>query len=230
VAKVILGVIGNGRKDLLAQTVAAAEDFLEYPFHQKIMINDAPSEEYNHYLWHEYGDVGWRVISHEENKGLSGSVQSLWMLAQMAGADYIFHLEEDFIINQPVAVDDMIGLLECCPYLAQVTLKRQPVNGQEAEAGGFMQLYPDHYQHGGVWTHDQRETWWVQNDMLFSLNPCVYSIDITRIGWPTGGGEREFTDKIQALRPDVMFGTLGKLNDPPLVTHIGAYRGENWFV
>lgn len=227
--KIVLGVIGNGRKDLLAQTIAAAEDFIDHEFDDKIMINDAPSPEYNAYLEQTYGDR-FRVISHDKNMGLSGSVQSLWMMSQMIKADYIFHLEEDFVVNKPITLQPMLDLLEINWSLAQVSLKRQAVNGEESQAGGFMQLHPERYKSEFVWSNNGKEVYWVEQNWLFSLNPCLYPIEITRVGWPQGGGEREFTNRLIAERPQTKFAILGKKEDPPLVTHIGSYRGENWFV
>lgn len=70
---------------------------------------------------------------------------------------------------------------------------------------------------------------WVEHRKFFTLNPCVYSIDITRPLWPQGGGEREFAERV-FMNPESTCAFLGSVDDPPLVDHIGNYRGGNWFV
>ena len=125
--RILLGVIGNGRRELLEQTVASAESRLQGDFLKKVMINDAPSPEYNQYLIDTYGDE-FIVINHQYNMGLSGSIITLWEYAQSIEADYIFHLEDDFTFNQKIYIDDLIWILKNKSHLAQIALKRQPVN------------------------------------------------------------------------------------------------------
>lgn len=224
--KVLLGVIGNGREDLLKQTTDSLREKVNYPFYKKIMINDAPS--YALKIEEQYGQE-YHVISHAENKGLSGSIRTLWEVAQMLDVDYIFHCEDDFTFNFDIAdkIDQMIMILRAQPHLWQVALKRQPVNQAEAEAGGFMQQNPDSYL-----THymaNDPSIVWVEHKNFFTLNPCVYSIDITRPLWPKGGGEKEFGYSV-FLNEESACAFLGTADDPPIVNHIGNYRGGNWFV
>lgn len=245
--KILLGVIGNGRRELLEQTVASAASRLKGEFFEKVMINDAPSPEYNKYLIDKYGDE-FTVINHDQNMGLSGSVQSLWMLAQMKQADYIFHLEEDFTFNKNIYVDDLIQILSNDIHIAQIALKRQPCNPAEIEVGGFMEQNPSSYIKHTIWRipvyrlNPNRSKWicgrvakiineidYLNHRNFFTLNPCLYPISTTRIGWEKGWGEKEFGERLFSNEL-IKCSYLGKIEDAPLVEHIGNYRGENWYV
>ena len=142
--KVVLGVIGNGRYEFLKRSTDSLREMVKYPFFKKIMINDTGDPSYSEKLDKEFGQE-YLVISHPQNKGLSGSIRTLWEAAQMLDADYIFHVEEDFTFNCEVSINRMIEVLNLAPHLWQVALKRQPVNAEEAEAGGFMQQNRDSY-------------------------------------------------------------------------------------
>lgn len=241
--KILLGVIGNGRRELLEQTVASAESHLQGEFSHKIMINDAPSEEYNHYLIKTYGDR-FTIVNHGKNRGLSGSIRSLWYHAQRLDVDYVFHLEEDFTFNQNIYISDLINVLECDYHIAQIALKRQPCNPAEAEVGGFMEQNPTSYvEHTigrslvyrlGFSTPRQtgkkiEEVNYLNHRNFFTLNPCLYPISTTQIGWERGWGEKEFGERLFANEL-TQCAYLGRIEDAPLVEHIGGYRGENWYV
>lgn len=224
--KVLLGVIGNGRSDLLAQTMASLEEKAKYPFYKRILIDDTGNAEYAVELEEKYGSK-FHVIAHPENRGLSGSIRTLWEAAQILDVDYIFHVEEDFTFNVEPPIEKMISILNMAPHLWQVALKRQPVNADEAAVGGFMQQDPSAYVQ--FYSNHDPSLVWVEHRKFFTLNPCVYSINITRPLWPKGGGEKEFGETV-FLNEESACAFLGTVNDPPLVTHIGNYRASGWML
>lgn len=222
---VLLGVITNGREELLEQTIASIEKNLQYDFVLKVIIDDSGNTEHSLRLQEKYGD-NFQVISHATNRGLSGSIRSLWEVAQILDVDYIWHQEDDFTFNEPVNIDLMISILEARPNLWQLALKRQPVNAEEAAVGGFMELAPETYfEHGFI----DSDAIWLEHRNFFTLNPCLYPISITRPLWPEGGGEKEFGERI-FQNPEVMCGYLGTVADEPKVNHIGNYRTGEWTV
>lgn len=232
---VVLGVIGNGRFELLQQAVASLEEKVKYPFRIKIMIDDTGDAQYALKLQETFPD--WHIISHTTNQGLSGSIRSLWSAFKLLDAEYLFHVEEDFIFNQDIDIDMMIKILEVDPYLAQLALKRQPVNADEAAVGGFMQQDPHSYQltywavDTGVMPDGEDAViyQWLTHRNFFTLNPCLYPWWLIELGWEQGWGEKEFGERLFANQ-HLWCGYLGRVDDPPLVEHIGNYRGNNWFV
>ena len=224
--KVLLGIIGNGRPDFLERSTASIEERVKYPFCTRIIIDDSGDADYVGELEQKYGS-NYHVIGHPENRGLSGSIRTLWETAQMLDVDYIFHVEEDFTFEVDVDIDRMISILKMAPHLWQVALKRQPVNAEEAEVGGFMQQDPGAYRQ--YYSNFDPSLVWVEHRKFFTLNPCVYSIDITRPLWPKGGGEKEFSEHV-FRNEESACAFLGMVDDPPLVDHIGNYRGGSWSV
>lgn len=217
-SKVSLIVITDGRQDCINKTIQSVEDIINYPFYERIIINDSGDPRYHQYLSSSFKE--FNIVSHETRRGLAGAVQSAWESVSKS-TDYIFHLEDDFIFNEYVNIDKMIELLNGKSTLTQMALVRAPVNPPEEEVGGFVfQNLQDYHQHDG----------WFDHQRLFTLNPSVYKLELTRIGWPDHGGESEFTNKLHTINADYCFGFYGDIYDKPYVTHIGGRRSEGWFL
>lgn len=151
--------------------------------------------------------------------GFSGAIQCGWEQVQ---TDYVFHLEQDFWFTEQIPLEWMVMLLRMKPYLTQVALKRQPVNSHEIAAGGIMEMHPGDYeeQHdydlGMVWTEHRRH---------FTTNPCVYSAELCKRGWPQVE-HSEGIFSIDLLRdPARKSAYWGAIDDPPMVQHIGHREG-----
>lgn len=160
------------------------------------------------------------VDDRDHRLGFTGAVQQAWTEALKTGADYVFHCELDFTYNEPVEIDRMVGVLERRLDLVQLSLKRQPVNGEEIAAGDFVALHPDDYHEviddGDVWLQQRR---------FFTTNPSLYRMELCERGWPQEKhSEGMFTGYYRRDHPDHWFGIWGKKWDPPRVTHIGDVR------
>ena len=220
-AKILLGFIDNMRPEMLEQTVVSTEQNLKGDFIQKIIINDSGVPEYHSQLLERYGS-DYKVISHKTNRGLSGSVRTLWQMARELDVDYVWHQEGDFTFNEQIEVDKLLSVFD--PTIAQVTLKRQPVNHEEAHYGGFMERDRHTYIE-----HKKGDVFYSTHRNFFTLNPGLYPRWVIDLGWEPGWGEREFGGRL-FLNPDVKCAYYGLVDDPPKVNHIGDYRGANWFV
>lgn len=197
--KIALLVITDGRSDYLARTLTSAQELLPDVFDDRIVIDDTAHE-----------------------LGFAGAIQAGW--DQIGDADYIFHLEGDFVFNQPVPVEQMVRLLEKRPQLAQVVLKRQPWNHDERRAGGIVEQHPADF-----WECFDGDITWTEHRRFFSTNPCVYPAAIARLGWPQESeSEGKFTHRL--LRdPLIRFAFYGGKFDPPMVEHIGAERAGHGY-
>ena len=151
--------------------------------------------------------------------GFSGAIAEGWRQALETGADWVFHLELDFTFARPVPLERMIRVLTEHSYLVQMSLKRQPWNEEEKDAGGIVECCPDDFtqrtDRGDVWTEQRR---------YFTTNPSLYPAALCNLGWPKEGeSEGRFTHRLLA-DPDARFGIWGPKFDPPAVEHIGAER------
>lgn len=215
---VSLIVITDGRQNCIDQTIPSMYENVNYDFLEKIIINDSADVRYHSYLSNKYPE--FKIVSHETRRGLAGAVMSAWANVSTE-SDYVFHLEDDFIFNTNIDIDGMIGLLKSNQHLVQMALVRAPVNPPEEEVGGFVfQNLDSYHQRDGFFEHSR----------LFTLNPCLYPRSTVEMGWPEHGGESEFTNRVHEINSNYLFGFIGQINDPPIVTHIGGRRTEGWFL
>lgn len=164
------------------------------------------------------------VDDREHQLGFGGAIQAAWDQVIDLDADWIIHLEMDFTFLAPVPLNDMIDVLDGHPELAQIVLKRQPVNAQEQAAGGIVEQHPDDYREreelGNTWTEHRR---------FWSTNPCLYSTRLLRLRWPQEPhSEGVFTHRLLA-DPLLRFAFWGGKFDRPLVEHIGAVRAGSGY-
>lgn len=160
------------------------------------------------------------VDDRDHGLGFAGAIQQGW---DQVETDYVVHWECDFLLVDSFPVDSMIDLLHRRPYLAQVALKRQPVNREEIAAGGIVELHPDDFEeqtnHLCTWTEHRR---------FFTTNPSVYSSKLCRLGWP----QEQFSEGVFTHRllrdPLLKFAFWGGKYDAPRVVHIGERRGRGY--
>lgn len=164
------------------------------------------------------------IDDRDHRLGFAGAIQAGWDQALATDADWIFHGELDFTLNQPVDLHAMIALLERQPHLAQVVLKRQPVNHDERRAGGIVEQHPDDFTE-----RTDGEATWTEHRRFFSTNPSVYPSALAALCWPQEKySEGMFTHRL--LRdPHLRFAFWGRKFDPPLVHHIGDVRAGNGY-
>ena len=156
------------------------------------------------------------VVSTKERGGGAANIQRAWKAIQhLGGIDYVFHVEEDFTFVQPVDIGAMLGALEDDPWLAQMTLRRQPWGGEGP--GGYIGDNPGRYIDNGDHLR-HREGFW--------LNPTLYPTRITFGGWPDNGHESDFTKRL--LDQGYVFGVWGTRDDAPRCWHIGDERHPSW--
>lgn len=155
------------------------------------------------------------VDDRDHHMGMAGAVREGWRRALDAGCDFVFHVEEDFRLLEPVDIEE-VWFGQPSIATAQVVLKRQPWSAEEIAAGGIVECNPDDYTEYEGYTFHER---------IFSLNPCVVPRRVMELGWPDGN-EAEFTQR--CLAADLVFAFLGGKFDPPKVEHVGTRRGDGW--
>ncbi len=170
---------------------------------------------------HGHIDAVHTVDDHEHQLGLAGAVQAAWGWALDQNVDYLLHVEEDFTLDTPVRLDDLVYILERAPHLAQVVLKRQAWSAEERAAGGIIEMNPSDY----IDCHSMRSTAWCEHMRIFSLNPCLIPRKVLEVGWPATN-EAGFTEECR--RHGLRFGFYGPKAAPPVVTHHGTHRAPGW--
>lgn len=216
---IALVVITDGRTDCVTRTVPSALGNLDGPISERWMYDDSGDAEHRAWLAEQFPD--FQVIHHPDGRqGFGGAIREVWeTLRAESGAEYIFHLEDDFVFNRPVPLEDMIEILDENHQLAQVALRRQAWNTAEKAAGGVIETNPDAYiERSGHFVS------FLEHDLFFTTNPSLYRRSlIEQHDWPTGEkSEGRFTAQLREARRT--FAYLGERTDRPWVHHIGDER------
>lgn len=221
---IALLVITDGRKDCIAKTIPSAMTNLDGPITERWMYDDSGDAEHRAWLAEQFPQ--FTLIWHEDGRqGFGGAIREAWstLLAESA-AEYVFHLEDDFVFNRPVPLEDMMEVLDENTKLAQVALRRQAWNDTERRAGGVVECNPGAYvERLG---HDYS---FLEHDLFWTTNPSLYRRTLLdHVDWPDGEqSEGRFTI---ALRDrGYLFGYFGQRSERPWVHHIGTERvGEGY--
>lgn len=211
-------VMTDGRGDCIERTIPAALDQLQGPITRRVIHDDSADPDYRAWLAETF--PAFEVVGQEERQGFGGAIRSAWALLASDRNGYVFHLEDDFVLDRPVHLSAVMSLLAAETSLAQVALRRQPVNDDERAAGGVVEQWPHEYR-----DHHCDDAAWLEHSLFFTTNPSLYRSSLLRIGWPGGPrSEVTMTDRLKGL--GYRFAFWGERADGPWVTHIGDERAE----
>lgn len=169
-------------------------------------------------------DMTPHVVDDTEHRlGMAGAVQAGFRWALEQDADFVAWIEEDFrLIDLPLRA--MEWVLDKCPHLSQVVLKRQPWSAEEIAAGGQIETNPGAYTQCSAFG---RNVHWCEHSTLFSVNPCLIPRRTLELEWSPehpGGVERAITEACQAA--GMRFAYFGKLDEPSRCEHVGHIRAS----
>lgn len=215
---IVAVLLTDGRCDLLRETVATLPRL--HPVDRWLLIDDTGDSTVAQHLDWTFPQFD-EIVHHSQRRGLAGAVRSAWTTALEYNPDYILHCEDDLPITVDIDLSQLVAILDNHPTLAQVSLKRNPVNDVEVAAGGFVQTNP-----GAYW---QREDY-VEHQLLFTFNPSLIPSDVVELllREDHDGLERGVTDTL--LDFDFSFGIFGTIEDAPRITHTGHARSSGWKV
>lgn len=222
-----LQVHTDGRRDCIERTIASARDALHGELVERVIYDDSGDLESRRWLEATFPD--FEVIGAPTRQGFGGAIIGAWRdIEQRSRALWVFHLEDDFVFNRPVDLLELASILAANRHLAQMALRRQPWNDAERTAGGIVEQHPGEY----VEQSDELGRRWLEHRLFFTTNPCVYSTDLIRAGWPTGQySEGRFTHQLLAdglpwgvPGDDVRFAFYGARDSGEAVEHIGHTR------
>jgi len=216
---IALVVIGNGRTDMLAETVASAVEFLPAPA-WLLMVDDSGDLGVRSHLDETYPE--FLIQHHDRNLGMAAAVQSGFDLALSTSARFVFWLEEDMVLTAAPPVDEAARVLDHNDWLAQMCFRREPVSGNPSEAQHGDQLAAICEQ--AKWSRG--DAGWTSHDFLFSLNPCLIPRRILSLGWDKNN-EAGMTSRL--MQEGFLFGSWGRPGDgQSWARHIGDRRGAKW--
>lgn len=216
-----LMVITDGRWDCLEPTMQAMFDqgiMADGVFDHWMVVNDSLDSHYGELIDSIYA-FDQHLTNDGAKWGFGGAIQAGWS-ALPDETEFVFHLEDDFVVQRHFDVEELANVLIHNPHLIQLALKRQPWNAIEKAAGGIVECWPDAYRE----MSDGKGNCWLEHRLFFTTNPSLYRRDLTNLGWPSGAqSEGRFTQRV--LRDlQAQFAFWGERSDPPWVHHIGENR------
>lgn len=162
-----------------------------------LIITDGRSD----YLWRMRESLqrvtGWQgeltIDDSSHQLGFAGAIQRAWdLLLSVSQADYVFHVEDDFVFRRDVDLLEMVDVMERHPHIAQMALMRQPWSPEEKRAGGFVALDPDAYIEVSDGEHA-----WLEHRKFWTTNPAIYRRSLCKRGWPDAPrSEAKFGDHL----------------------------------
>lgn len=209
-AQVVVSVLTCPSRSTLPKTIASLDERLKGPIGRKIICVDAEEADFEPY-------PGWETIPMGKPEGYVKAMRSCQYWEIASGQPWVLHCEDDVVLNEPVDLCEMQRIMEAHPDLAQLSVKRQPWYPEELEAGDMLKWRPEgtflerdgHLAHRAFWT------------CTFSLTRRSF---LAEYDWPVqAGSEKRFGQRL-FRQPGIYGGMLGKVDDPPRMTHIGQER------
>lgn len=225
----VLLFITDGRREYAEQTLESLRSSKDPTvFSHAVAVDDSCDPAYHAWLENQWP---WTIHTpiQRHKRGFDGAIRAGWeAIASLgAGIDYVYHLEDDFVLLKHLPLPSMQWILATQPHVAQVALKRQPWNETEAAAGGIPQVNPE------AWTDRAAPDvegcggpgWpaWCEQRLFFTTNPSLYRRSLIDRGWPTGEhSEGRFSVDLFEQDPTTVCAFMGRTTDPPWVHHIGG--------
>lgn len=208
-------VMTDGREEYLKQSVSSAMTMLTGNIVERWMHDDTGDETYRDRLRAQYPTFSH--IGDGPRKGFGGAISHAWKNLKIGSkADFIFHLEDDFVFNREIPLDGMAKVLNENPNVYQMALRRQAWNSEEIKAGGVIERWPDRFH---------QEDGWILHRMWLTTNPSLYRRSLIERSYPVEEeAEGHFGGQLFSEDPLATCGYWGQKTDDPWVEHIGVKR------
>jgi hypothetical protein len=222
--KATLLVITDGRINCLDQSMPAFDLSVDQQFiDQRVIVDDSGDPSYGEWI-DEAFDFDLR-LSHDQRRGYAAAIRTGW--DALFDAEFIFHLEDDFMLTRHVPLRSMLEVLAGRPHFAQMALRRQAWGPDEVMAGGYLGQDPSAYT--DCWEVQRPERRWLEHRKFFTTNPCIYPQWVHRRGWPQVPHSEDAFGTELFNCPQVACGVWGNRHDQPWAIHIGHERIGNGY-
>lgn len=195
-----LFILGNGRKPYLERTIHSWEmNLIGKPKHQ-IIFDDSGDEEYRAYLNKKFGNRYVIVPIGDKPMGQVYAINFIYKYLKDVDADYIFELEEDWVLFRKLDISKLINILEQDENITQVRVPRTITSTHDMKYGSTIsfQLNEPTAKHRFV-SHKDGGWYEVRGRLYFwSHNPSIYRKSMINHTYPESGAtDHEYTFGIQ---------------------------------
>lgn len=220
-------IFTDGR-DYIWPTLHSFAFLMRWKFDRIILTDDSANQEYHEKLLDKlrtFGNTGIEMRFNSQRLGFAQTIAGAWQNIPRS-IEWIFHLEDDFVLKRDLDLGRMIDVMSANTYLVQLALVRQPWNEEEKKHGGIWQWHStrgvDFFQ---KYMPIGREPWF-EHMGWFTTNPCLYPRWVVDHGWPCneGAGEGKLMRELLAEDSARRAAYWGDMQDNPIVEHIGYGR------
>jgi hypothetical protein len=134
--KVCKVIWSTNRLEYLIPTLKSQRDMLDFSGCEVhgVFIDDMPKKRHDGTLYELAKMFGYdEVILHQENHGIARNWNDTFKLLSERDYDYVYHSEDDVLINQPIKITDLIEILSSHDDYSQICLSRQKWYDHEPE-------------------------------------------------------------------------------------------------
>lgn len=214
----------DGRAIYIQPTLEAAKEMLIGNITRRIIHDDSGDKEYGRWLNKTYGR-DWEIYSTGRRSGFGGAIISAWKQLQDDDNEWVFHLEDDFVMREMIPLSEMATVMNQNPHIVQMALRRQPWNQQEKDAGGIVEMDPDSYteRNNGIHT-------WLEHTKFFTTNPSLYRKSLTvEHPWPIGNNSEGRYGIDLFSNGYYKSAYWGEKSGKPKCLHIGDFRNGDGY-
>jgi hypothetical protein len=227
--KVAWITLTSGRKEYLEKSRESWYKLIVGDISEEIIIDTSGNKEYSKWLSEKYQNA--KIFSLEEelvlgktwDSGIKKAYEYFYDIAKTIDCDYILHTEDDYVLLSEININNVLDILDSDNNICQVHFIRQPWTKDEEDAGSVLRNCE---KNGFSLTQKNNDKdYWVEHRSYFTFGPSVYKKDICYIEKDLDSNpELALTYKIFSdLNKKTV--TLGKIDDPNLVEHIGVIKG-----
>lgn len=222
---IALVVVTDGRREFIPQAIASIYENVQGINGPRVMVNDAAEDpQYGYDIVDKFGP-DFRYFHHPVRRGLAFGIRQGWSAAiENPAVRYIWHHEDDYVVPDPIDLNELAQALNSAPTLAELTLKRDPYSSEEAAAGDYMKVGSHHYEDAK--TPNGFE--YVRHDQIFFSQPSLIPRAVAEACIRTNTDLTEPGLRDILTRLGYHFGVVGKIEDRPRVRHIGNRRSLHW--
>jgi hypothetical protein len=218
-----LFILGNGRKGYLERTVASWEANLLTKPKYKYIFDDSGDARHVRWLNDKFGNDYTIVAIGNTAMGQSYALNKIFGIIKDLDVDYVLEIEEDWMLNRPLDVKEIMDVMNDNPHMVQMRIPRvvwyAPYHVLDINAGSIMQ----HHLNIPGTIGKKMDRWyeWRGSFYFWSHNPNVFNKSICDKAYSASGDhELEFGKRLLE-DPDATSGFWATNPYDAYITHIG---------
>lgn len=198
-----LFILGNGRRPYLERTIHSWElNLIGAPKH-KIIFDDSGDKEYREYLNKKFGNRFLIVPIGDEPMGQVYAINFIYKYLQDIDTEYIFELEEDWVLFRKLDMSKLINILEQDQNILQARVPRTITSMHDMKFGSTINFQLHDHTAKYRFVSNRGESWYELRGRLYfwSHNPAMYRKSMTKYTYPENGAtDHEYTFGIQLFK------------------------------